>query len=204
MLAGVNGAGKSSILGRHLQDHRHLAWFNPDAFARELQRRIPLTQSEANAWAWQEGVDRLDRAIRMGISYAFETTLGGNTLTERLARATASHDVFLWYCGLATPEQHIARVRARAAIGGHHIPEQDIRRRLVRSPTNLIRLMPMLSHLRVYDNSEEAGTDGVIPDPKLLLEMSGGRLVYPNLGEFHQLARIPEWARPLVAAAVRR
>lgn len=204
MLAGVNGAGKSSILGRFLNEQRHVAWFNPDEFARELKHRLPLSQAEANARAWQEGVDRLDRAIRTGTSYAFETTLGGNTLTERLARASASHDVLLWYCGLATPEQHIARVRARAAIGGHDISEQDIRRRFIRAPANLIRLMPMLAHLRVYDNSDDAGADGVIPDPKLLLEMSGGRLVYPNPGDFHQLARIPEWARPLVAAAVRR
>ena len=35
VLAGVNGAGKSSV-GGHLLSRAGLAWFNPDSFAREL------------------------------------------------------------------------------------------------------------------------------------------------------------------------
>ncbi len=35
VLAGVNGAGKSSLLGRFLQEDG-ATWFNPDAFTRDL------------------------------------------------------------------------------------------------------------------------------------------------------------------------
>jgi predicted ABC-type ATPase len=35
VLAGVNGAGKSSV-GGHLLEREGLTWFNPDDFAREL------------------------------------------------------------------------------------------------------------------------------------------------------------------------
>ena len=36
VLAGVNGAGKSSV-GGHLLERDGLTWFNPDTFARELK-----------------------------------------------------------------------------------------------------------------------------------------------------------------------
>ncbi|MBL8446308.1 MAG: AAA family ATPase, partial [Zoogloeaceae bacterium] len=127
VLAGVNGAGKSSI-GGHLLQRVGLAWFNPDTFARELVA-AGVEQAEANGLAWQEGMRRLDEALAAGRAYAFETTLGGDTVAARLADAARTHDVMIWYCGLATPEQHLARVKARVTVGGHDIPEAKIRER---------------------------------------------------------------------------
>ena len=48
VLAGVNGAGKSSI-GGHLLTRAGLAWFNPDRFARELIAATGMDQTAANA-----------------------------------------------------------------------------------------------------------------------------------------------------------
>ncbi|WZB61346.1 hypothetical protein WJ970_29005 [Achromobacter xylosoxidans] len=59
VLAGVNGAGKSSI-GGHLLTQAGLAWFNPDTCARELVREHGYGQEDANIAAWNEGVRRLD------------------------------------------------------------------------------------------------------------------------------------------------
>jgi predicted ABC-type ATPase len=61
VLAGVNGAGKSSI-GGHILERDGLTWFNPDKFARELKAATGCDQETANAQAWQEGMRRLDRA----------------------------------------------------------------------------------------------------------------------------------------------
>jgi predicted kinase len=111
VLAGVNGAGKSSIGGQVVLRRAGLTWFNPDAYARLLtQAGVP--QTAANARAWQHGVDLLDQAVAAGHAHAFETTLGGETIGQRIAAAAASHDVLMWFCGLATPEQHLARVAA--------------------------------------------------------------------------------------------
>src|SRR5690625_510627 len=126
VLAGVNGAGKSSV-GGYLLQQAGLSWFNPDTFARELVTSLGYSQADANAAAWQEGMRRLDVALKEGHHYAFETTLGGRSVPARLKAATASHDVLVWFCGLSTPEQHISRVRARVARGGHDIPEELIR-----------------------------------------------------------------------------
>jgi hypothetical protein len=43
-----------------------LSWFNPDAFSRLLiESGLPLAPAEANARAWQHGVDLLDQALGM-------------------------------------------------------------------------------------------------------------------------------------------
>jgi predicted ABC-type ATPase len=86
VLAGVNGAGKSSI-GGHLLEQRQLPWFNPDTFARELRVIAGCDQATANARAWNESVRRLDDAIAGGFDHAFETTLGGHTIAATIAEA---------------------------------------------------------------------------------------------------------------------
>jgi predicted ABC-type ATPase len=197
VLAGVNGAGKSSV-GGHLLEQAGLAWFNPDTFARELVVATGCDQVEANALAWQEGLRRLDQALAQGTHYAFETTLGGRTIPARIKAASETHDVLMWFCGLASPEQHMARVRARVAAGGHDIPEAKIRERYTSALANLIALMPCLAHLQVYDNSVDVVPGEAVPDPQLVAEMEHGRLVCPM--SIEDLHRTPEWAKPLVEA----
>jgi len=199
VLAGVNGAGKSSI-GGHLLERAGSTWFNPDTFARELVAETGCDQSEANGEAWLEGMRRLDEAITQGTHYAFETTLGGRTVPARIKAASRTHDVMVWFCGLSSPEQHIARVKARVAMGGHDIPEAKIRERFPAALENLVALMPDLAHLQVYDNSIEAAPDDAIPDPVLVAEMIAGRLTWPT--DLISLQRTPEWAKPVVEAAL--
>lgn len=200
VLAGVNGAGKSSI-GGYLVEQAGATWFNPDTFARELRAATTCDQQQANADAWAEGVRRLDDAIARGRSYAFETTLGGRTIAGKIRAAARTHDILMWFCGLASPELDIKRVRARVAAGGHDIPEAKIRERYPRAALNLIALMPHLTHLQVYDNSVEAAIGASVPDPTLVLEMKGGKLTWPLLRDPGALARTPDWAKPLVEAA---
>ena len=201
VLAGVNGAGKSSVGGALLADHG-LAWYNPDSYARELVAQLGLEVEEANGRAWEFGRAQLAAAIADGRNHAFETTLGANTIPEMLARASRSHDVVMIFCGLASAEMHLRRVQARVASGGHDIPVTKIRERWISSRINLIRLMPLLARLQVFDNSAEAAPGEEIPDPVLLLETIGGRLVFPPADDAAALQATPEWARPIVQAAI--
>ncbi|PWB26765.1 hypothetical protein DCO49_08250 [Stenotrophomonas sp. SPM] len=202
VLAGVNGAGKSSV-GGHVLREAGLDWFNPDTFARGLRELSGLSQAEANAQAWQEGVNRIRDALDQGRNHAFETTLGGNSIAALLHEASHSHDVLMWFCGLSSPEQHIARVQARVRSGGHPINEADIRRRWPLAQQNLVRLMPVLAQLQVYDNSADAAPGEAVPDPQLLLQMEDGQLLYPEPDDLAQLAATPAWATPLLEAALR-
>jgi predicted ABC-type ATPase len=202
VLAGVNGAGKSSI-GGHLLERAGLTWFNPDTFARELKAATGCDQETANATAWQESMRRLGESIAKGSNHAFETTLGGNSVTATILQATKTHDVLIWFCGLSSPELHISRVMARVAAGGHPIPEEKIRERYPLAQMNLIKLMPHAARIKVYDNSAEAATDGTVPDPTLVLEMENGRIIWPAADDLNALRRAPEWTKAILEAALR-
>lgn len=201
VLAGVNGAGKSSVGGALLAEHG-LDWFNPDTFARDLAASLGIDMAKANGLAWEQGRQQLESALRARRNYAFETTLGGNTIALMLAQATRTHDVVMLFCGLSSPEQHLRRVGLRVARGGHDIPEQKIRERWVKSRLNLIILMPYLAHLQVFDNSTDVEPGEDIPDPQLLLEMADGQLLYPDPQDGQALQDTPEWARPILQAAI--
>lgn len=200
VLAGTNGAGKSSIAGAMLLRQR-VEYFDPDEAARRILAANPgISQTRANGAAWHEGKRLLERAIAERLDFVFETTLGGRTITGLLERAASlGIEVRMWYVGLSSPEHHIARVRARVAKGGHDIPESRIRERYDASRLNLIRLLPSLSELWVYDNSEEADPDaGMAPEPKLVVHIRRGAIVGPR-----DLSRTPDWAKAIVAAAMK-
>ncbi|MEX2606532.1 MAG: zeta toxin family protein [Kiritimatiellia bacterium] len=200
VLAGVNGAGKSSI-GEEIFLSKHSNVFNPDTLASKIRAPHPdISPALANGHAWQIGKSLLEQAIKEGKDYRFETTLGGRSITELLQQAAkGGHRLNIWFCGLESPELHLRRVRARVERGGHDIPEDKIRERWNGSRVNLIRLLPHIHHLRVYDNSIEGDpAKGQPPRPVLVLEMKHGKITAPS-----DLTRAPDWAQPIVAAAFR-
>jgi predicted ABC-type ATPase len=116
-----------------------------------------------------------------------------------LAGARDGAQVHMWFAGLATPELHLQRIAARVAAGGHDIPEAKVRERFDASRSNLIKLLPHLASLRVYDNSLEADPRaGKRPQPVLLLQMQAGRVA-----SHAPLRSVPAWAKPVLAAALR-
>jgi predicted ABC-type ATPase len=200
VLAGTNGAGKSSVAGAALRESG-ADYFNPDeATLRILKANPGISITEANSEAWYEGKRLLERAISERLDFAFETTLGGNTIPDLLKKALSTGlEVRLWFVGLSTPELHIARVRSRVAKGGHDIPEGKIRERYDRSRVKLIELMSTVTELRVFDNSVEADpSEGRPPQPRLILHLKNGKIV-----EMCELGVTPDWAKPLLASAIR-
>lgn len=200
VLAGVNGAGKSSLGGAAIRASG-AEFFNPDMVAARLREQQPgLSAEQANGLAWTLGRRGLEKALAEGLSYAFETTLGGRSMARLLLEgARAGAEIHVWYAGLATPELHLRRIQARVAAGGHDIPEAKVRERFDASRSNLVKLMPYLASLRVYDNSFEADPRaGRRPQPVLLLQMQAGRVL-----AHAPLRSVPAWAKPLLAAALR-
>src|SRR5260370_2466477 len=200
VLAGINGAGKSSIGGALLRASG-ADYFNPGEAARELiASNAGLDQVKANAAAWHEGRRLLERAIRERKDFAFETTLGGSTMPRLLSEAASQgFEVRIWYVGLASADLHIERVRNRVRAGGHDIPESSIRRRWRHSRLNLVQLLPHVTELRVYDNSADADPAAPpAPPPVLVVQLDRGEIVGPP-----DLSSTPEWAKPIVAAALK-
>jgi predicted ABC-type ATPase len=199
VLAGTNGAGRSSIGGAMLAGAA-TPLYNPDVETQALMSANPgISPSEANATAWRIGKERLQSAIANRHSFNFETTLGGATITLLLVQAHKSGlRVRMWYCGLGSAELHIQRVKARVRRGGHDIPETKIRERYDASRRNLCTLLPSLDELVVYDNSTDADPHvGQQPQPVKLLHYRDGQILY-------RIASMPEWAKPIAAVALSR
>jgi predicted ABC-type ATPase len=200
VLAGVNGAGKSSIGGAAFRA-TGADYYNPDEVARQFMAADPgLTQADANSAAWRKGVELLTRAIDERKNFAFETTLGANTIPRLLAQAASQGiEFYVWYVGLSSPELHVERVRERVRRGGHDIAAEHIYRRYEHSRLNLIDLLPRITALRIYDNSTDGDpAAGKIPQPRLVLRMEHGKVLNP-----HDLKNTPNWAKPIVAAALK-
>jgi len=174
---------------------------NPDeATAIILAANPDISTADANSAAWHEGKRLLERAIAERLDFAFETTLGGHTISALLHEASAAGmEVRMWFVGLSSPELHMARVRSRVARGGHDIPEEKIRERYDWSRINLIELMPRLTELRVFDNSFDADPhSGGAPRPVLILHLAKVKIL-----EMVELDETPQWAKALVAAALK-
>jgi hypothetical protein len=77
------------------------------------------------------------------------------------------------------------------------------RERYPNAQLNLIKLMPHVAYINVYDNSAEAATDGTVPDPVLVLEMENGQVISPAADDLEALKRAPEWSKSILEAALR-
>ena len=90
VLAGTNGAGKSSLIGAMFEQAGE-EYFNPDTAARRILAANPgTTPSQANSAAWYQGKRLLEQAIAHRLRFALETTLGGKTITALLETAVAA------------------------------------------------------------------------------------------------------------------
>lgn len=197
VIAGVNGAGKSSIFGSMIRSQGD-DYFNPDEVTREIMKADPsLSLKDANSQAWVKGRDMLKRAIVDDEDYTFESTLGGTTICGLLHDALdQGRAVRILFCGLESPELHIQRVAERVAKGGHDIPETRIRDRWSNAIHNMMKLIPRCQAVRVYDNSAPitGGKTGAI----CLFALVDGKL------QQQPVSPIPEWAAALASVAIKR
>lgn len=107
--------------------------------------------------------------------FAFETTLSGLSLQRTLHALHASgyetHLVYLW---LPDPETAIERVRLRVRLGGHDVPEEDVRRRFYRSIRNFDKVYRgLVSSWWVYQALRPLDD----PEPPPLIARGTGELV---------------------------
>lgn len=158
VIGGPNGAGKSTAANRILPYALGITNFlNADEIARGLS---PFDPDEAAVAAGRLLIGNMENFIRVGESFAFETTCAGRSHLQRL-RACRSNGyqivfVFLW---LPSAEHALARVAQRVANGGHGIPRDVVIRRYAAGLRNMRhQFLPLADVALVYDNSGEGRT----------------------------------------------
>ncbi len=157
VLAGPNGAGKSTSAARLLREALAVEEFvNADTIAQGLSAYRPEAVAVA---AGRVMLERLHVLARERRDFAFETTLAGRGHARWLRELRASgYRVHLIFVSLPDPELAVARVAERVRQGGHHVPEDVVRRRFAAGLTNLLTLYSgLVDSWQVYDNADLAG-----------------------------------------------
>jgi predicted ABC-type ATPase len=153
IIAGPNGAGKTTFAREFLPREAACPDFiNVDLIAAGLS---PFDPNRAALRAGRLMLQEIHRRVDAGESFAFETTLSGRNYARRIPRwRAAGYHVKLILLSLPTADLAVARVAARAAQGGHNVPEEVIRRRFdagLRNFENLYR--NLVDTWILYDNS---------------------------------------------------
>ena len=155
IIAGPNGAGKTTFAREFLPHEAECPVFvNADLIAKGLS---PFEPETAALRAGRIMLDEIQNHARMGINFAFETTLSGLMYARLIPRwQREGYQVKLFFLSLAVPELAIARVAARVAQGGHSVSESVIRRRFASGWRNFEeRYRLLVNAWAQYDNSGE-------------------------------------------------
>ncbi len=144
VLAGTNGAGKSTITKR--MNHEIGEIIDLDQMVREQQSDYITVGKQV--------IRLVDHYIDSGTSFSIETTLSSQIIFKQIERAKSSgFEIHAFFVGLLDVDLHILRVQERVRRGGHFITEQDIRRRYERSIRNLPKLIQVSDYTSVIDNT---------------------------------------------------
>jgi predicted ABC-type ATPase len=159
VIAGPNGAGKTTFAREFLPREADCPDFiNVDLIAAGLS---PFDPDRAALRAGRLMLQEIGRRVHAGESFAFETTLSGRNYARLIPRwRAAGYYVKLIFLSLPTADLAVERVMARAAQGGHNVPEEVVRRRFDAGLRNFENLYRSLVNMWVvYENS------GLMPEP---------------------------------------
>ena len=154
IFAGVNGAGKSTLYSTILQEnHDFGVRINSDEIV--ISNGGDWRNQSDQAKAMKMAVKLIKDCMNKAVSFNQETTLTRRSMINNILKAKRlGYKIIMNYVGLSSPELAIQRVAHRVSMGGHGIPEEDIKRRYHVSLSKLKELMPLVDELYIYDNSK--------------------------------------------------
>ena len=153
ILAGPNGAGKTTLAQEYLPNEADCPiYINADLIAAGL---APFSPESAAIKAGKLMLAEMNSNFLATNNFAIETTLSGRAHARHIENWRISgYNVKLIFLKLDNVDVAIERVAQRVAHGGHHIPEDTIRRRFVKGLWNLEHVYkPIVDSWYVYDNS---------------------------------------------------
>ncbi len=94
---------------------------------------------------------------RKRIDFGLETTLSGKSYASLFRRLKQEgYRINLFFLWIPDASMAVARVADRVRRGGHHIPEDDIRRRHARGMHNFVEVYrPLLDAWILFENTGE-------------------------------------------------
>ncbi len=151
VIAGPNGAGKTTFATQFLPKLVHCEQFlNADLIAAGLSPFAPETQ---RIRAGRLLLERMAELQAKRQDFGFETTLSGRGHAAHLRELKrVGYQVLLYFLWLPDVDLAVKRVANRVRQGGHHVPEEDIRRRYRSGIRNFFRIYREIADVwQVFD-----------------------------------------------------
>lgn len=151
IIAGVNGAGKTSLYTIINGEYELGERVNIDEIVgKNGDWRDTLLQIKAGRAA----MDMINNFIEAGLTFHQETTLPGATIIKQIKKAKEyGYTIRLFFVGIDDVTVAITRVHKRIAMGGHGIDDDVIEKRYRKLPDNLRVLLPLCDIVIMYDNT---------------------------------------------------
>ena len=182
IIGGVNGTGKSSLTGVLKTQTTDLgAIIDVDKITAQLGGSAMEGGKVALA--------RINDCLHKGVSFTQETTLSGRRVELTASRAKGEgYYIRLFYVGLDTPEECLARIENRVRRGGHNIREEDVQRRFAGRWEAVSKILPYCDEAHFFDND-----NGFVE----VAEYQNGELI--TKGD-----KLPSWVKELRAYLIER
>ena len=124
IIAGPNGSGKTT-LAKELVKEDKIAFLNADEIAKKRSDKFGIKSGRIL-------LTKLDEQ-----TVVLESTISGVYHFGVMERAKRlKYEIIFIYIFLDSVEQNLLRIKQRVAVGGHDVPETDVRRRYERSMSN--------------------------------------------------------------------
>ena len=182
VLAGGNGAGKSTFYNLHLAKYG-IKFVNADLIAKDIDSENPEGVSYHAATV---AANIREDLISQGVSFCFETVFSHESKIDFLAQAKANgYKIILVYIHLFDSSLNEARVKQRVSEGGHSVPTEKIHSRIPRTMKHIKTALSIVEEARILDNSSKDD-----PFQQIIVMKSGNYEV--------KAETLPKWARELL------
>lgn len=182
VIAGCNGAGKSTFAEHHL--HGKIPIINPDNIAKEINPNLGSDLSSVAMQAGRIAIRKQKQYLEKGASFAIETTLTGKQPFRLIMDARfKNYKVNLIYIGIKNKNLSNFRIAMRTKAGGHFVSSRDVERRYPRSMNNLNKALKIADRSLVMDNTQIKR--------RLLLSLEHGKIKFCS-------KNMPEWAKQAI------
>jgi predicted ABC-type ATPase len=151
IVGGPNGSGKSTFAMKH-SANSGLLYVGADQIAYQLSPEDPAS---ARIEASRKFISTIRDAIKNRESLIIESTLAGKSLRNMIGDAkSVGYRISIVFVFLDSGDACVHRVQQRVQLGGHDVPESDIRRRFRRAIINFWETYRILADfwLLVYNS----------------------------------------------------
>lgn len=146
IVAGVNGAGKSSLTGVLRAQMTNLGKIV------DVDKMIVKCGGNVTEGG-KKSIELIDECLEKGICFTQETTLSEQSIVNTVKQSIEKgYYIRLYYVGLNTVEESLARIENRVKKGGHNIPDSDVKRRFNKRFEDLTAILQYCDEATFFDN----------------------------------------------------